>query len=408
MSVEIGHRLKQARESQGKTLEQLEHETRIPAAYLAAIEAGEFDRIPNSYYVRSYLRIFAKSVGENPQSIMILFRKTGQGRMSQASIGKGHMQSEMNRSSQGYRVPGPSQSLPSRRSKAAKGFSQGDELSVDSTASRSTGSRVRRQPSRFARGKRDLPVPPQQDETAAGNASEPDHDSYTSPRRVSMPADLPEPQELGLPPRSEEDEALSAEQSESETETLSRRSRSRSNRKGQSNQKEQDSTIGKAYTWALIVGAILLIPATIYVVWYVAFADDGGEGKSQGSSENSEERGGEAEEQKPKSEPVSSLTPLEKNKVGTDHYELSNVDQFEMELKARGECWFQIRNREVSSNSLEDRVLQDGDTFNFTYKEGNELWLEMGLPTNVEVMLNGHQLDTSYDKSKKFHIKLVK
>ncbi|SFJ24594.1 helix-turn-helix domain-containing protein [Thermoflavimicrobium dichotomicum] len=70
MSVEIGKQLKQARQALGMSIEEIAEKIHIDIKYVEAIERGRFDLFPNPTYLRSYIRIYAKHVGLNPQLLL--------------------------------------------------------------------------------------------------------------------------------------------------------------------------------------------------------------------------------------------------------------------------------------------------------------------------------------------------
>ena len=61
--IEIGARLRRAREQQGKTLRDVAAVTKISVSVLAAIERNDLRRVPGGLYTRGYLRAFAAEVG---------------------------------------------------------------------------------------------------------------------------------------------------------------------------------------------------------------------------------------------------------------------------------------------------------------------------------------------------------
>jgi cytoskeleton protein RodZ len=61
--LEIGNSLRQAREHRGLSYANVEAATLIPARYLQAIEAEQFDRLPEGLYRRSFLREYAEYLG---------------------------------------------------------------------------------------------------------------------------------------------------------------------------------------------------------------------------------------------------------------------------------------------------------------------------------------------------------
>ncbi|MFW6237942.1 MAG: helix-turn-helix domain-containing protein [Halanaerobiales bacterium] len=61
--MQIGDKLLEARKNQGKTLRQIEEETKIRKKYLAALEENAFNRIPGEVYVKAFIKGYAKQVG---------------------------------------------------------------------------------------------------------------------------------------------------------------------------------------------------------------------------------------------------------------------------------------------------------------------------------------------------------
>ncbi|WP_044642781.1 helix-turn-helix domain-containing protein [Risungbinella massiliensis] len=70
MSVEIGKQLKQAREQQGISLDEMAYSTRIDKNFLIALEKGNWDALPGPIYVKSYLRTYTLTVGLDPKQVM--------------------------------------------------------------------------------------------------------------------------------------------------------------------------------------------------------------------------------------------------------------------------------------------------------------------------------------------------
>ncbi|WP_345238892.1 helix-turn-helix domain-containing protein [Pontibacillus salipaludis] len=68
--MEIGARLKEARESQNMTLEDVQQETKIQTRYLQAIEKGNFSIMPGKFYTRAFIRQYAEAVGLDAESLM--------------------------------------------------------------------------------------------------------------------------------------------------------------------------------------------------------------------------------------------------------------------------------------------------------------------------------------------------
>ena len=62
---EIGQQLKQARESRGLCLSDLNMYTHIPAHQMAAVEKGDMESLPADVYVRGFIRVMGNALGLN-------------------------------------------------------------------------------------------------------------------------------------------------------------------------------------------------------------------------------------------------------------------------------------------------------------------------------------------------------
>lgn len=61
--AEIGQELRQARETRGRTLDELASQTHLKASHLRAIEEGDESSLPEPVYIKSFIRKFAQAVG---------------------------------------------------------------------------------------------------------------------------------------------------------------------------------------------------------------------------------------------------------------------------------------------------------------------------------------------------------
>ncbi len=67
---EFGHILREARETKGLTLAEVQDQTRINARFLDALERGEYDTLPTPVHVRGFLRNYARFLGLSPQPLV--------------------------------------------------------------------------------------------------------------------------------------------------------------------------------------------------------------------------------------------------------------------------------------------------------------------------------------------------
>lgn len=68
--MDVGARLRSAREKKGLTLENLSRITRVPTSILRAIEANERSAIPPRPYGRGFVRMYAREVGLDPAEMV--------------------------------------------------------------------------------------------------------------------------------------------------------------------------------------------------------------------------------------------------------------------------------------------------------------------------------------------------
>lgn len=73
---EIGDLLRQAREQNGKSLDEISRETKIQKKYLSLLEEGDFSSFPGEVYVKGALRNFAEAVNLNPEEIISLYKQS--------------------------------------------------------------------------------------------------------------------------------------------------------------------------------------------------------------------------------------------------------------------------------------------------------------------------------------------
>ena len=77
--MEIGTQLRRAREALGLTLEDVQQKTKIHAEYLQALENDQFDSLPSPFYVRAFLRTYARCLGMDPQAALDRYERLNQG-----------------------------------------------------------------------------------------------------------------------------------------------------------------------------------------------------------------------------------------------------------------------------------------------------------------------------------------
>ena len=84
----IGAALKEERERQGLSLEDLEERTKIRTRYLRALENEDWDIIPGPAYVRAFLRTYAEAVGLDPEELVDDYREEFEAPQPRGGLGE--------------------------------------------------------------------------------------------------------------------------------------------------------------------------------------------------------------------------------------------------------------------------------------------------------------------------------
>ena len=75
----VGPYLKQTREAQGLSLDQVASLTRIQLKFLQAIEDEEFADLPEQVFARGFVRTYARSLGINEEDVLLRFSEASSG-----------------------------------------------------------------------------------------------------------------------------------------------------------------------------------------------------------------------------------------------------------------------------------------------------------------------------------------
>ncbi|PAD40126.1 hypothetical protein CHH53_03675 [Terribacillus sp. 7520-G] len=68
--MDIGAKLREARESKGMTLEDVQQRTKIQKRYLKAIEENNHSVMPGDFYTRAFIKEYAQTVGLDPDEVL--------------------------------------------------------------------------------------------------------------------------------------------------------------------------------------------------------------------------------------------------------------------------------------------------------------------------------------------------
>lgn len=73
--VDFGKYLSQQRELRGMSREDVSRETKIPPSLVAALEAGQVERLPERVFVLNYIRAYAQVIGLSPEEAALRYEE---------------------------------------------------------------------------------------------------------------------------------------------------------------------------------------------------------------------------------------------------------------------------------------------------------------------------------------------
>lgn len=68
--MQIGEILREAREANDQSLDDIQEETKIQKRYLVAIEQDDFHALPGKFYARAFIKEYAQAVGLDPAEVL--------------------------------------------------------------------------------------------------------------------------------------------------------------------------------------------------------------------------------------------------------------------------------------------------------------------------------------------------
>lgn len=73
--VEFGRYLTQQRELRGLSRDEVAQATKIPPTLIAALEAGQVERLPSRVFVLNYVRAYAQVIGLAPEDAVLRYQE---------------------------------------------------------------------------------------------------------------------------------------------------------------------------------------------------------------------------------------------------------------------------------------------------------------------------------------------
>ncbi|MDD2869029.1 helix-turn-helix domain-containing protein [Neomegalonema sp.] len=112
--VSLGDELRGARASSGRSLDQIERDLKIKAAYLLAIEDVRPDRLPDPAYAAGFLRVYARYLGLDPEKTAQRFQKEVEGQGQGEKSGVARILAPLTHARRGETESAPLRRMPPR------------------------------------------------------------------------------------------------------------------------------------------------------------------------------------------------------------------------------------------------------------------------------------------------------
>lgn len=436
MSLEIGLRLKEARESLGLTIQDIRDKTRIESGYLIALENGEFDKLPSPYFVRTCIRAYAKCVGIEPHHLLKKYhpipgdsgssnsskkRDTGRqkavqdrsrftstfprfeesARASDEERGRLERTARMDSLSQrtnpslGAKISSgdnDSYTPPTRR----ESYFSGPDRAVDSGTApihnRTTGrQRAIRDSSRFTSTFPRISSRGESDVTDEARRREGTQGPSEHTVRIDSLSKRTNPDSSAGPPAEEQRSHYPVPQG------VSHRSR-------RSERAEESSSSRKIHRVVIAAGTVLIIPIALWGAYSLFYKNDSPAKTSPPTAQQQEESGDVNADTFSTSEDDSSqeagpeVTLVDKS-GGVAHYQTAATGELLVEIgPVTDVCWVQVREKPEAGDYLKDVTLRNNESYQYKHPAdgSSDLYIEFGAPDAVnQIKVNGQPIDSS-------------
>lgn len=398
----IGDYLKQVRQQRGYSLEEMNRLTNIHTKYLYLLENDRFDLLPSPFYAKAFLRTYAKSLGIDAKPLLDHLDKLFKNNMNthksvRSTAASPHMLPSHNKNflPTSSRGKSPEDSLPG---KAAQ--SNADRQTSGQTHFRNQS---HNRMSRPLTNSQRIPVTPgpNMDKSTSSNMSQKMNQtspnmnpnmqlSHTASQKV-QPTTGPQQQvpqsTMSFPPLEATQQHL-----------LTPRRVAMAAKELKDKGKKVTLRKKRYKIIAVAVGALLLLGGGFYFF----FMDQA----SQSTNNNNPAAGVYGGTTPEAANAESKNTPaLVEGEASTDgqQYLIKNVDKLEVVLKGRnGEST--LLYAPTSKDEPKELTIKQGQTVTLDTAGKNYIWFRLGTPSNVEILVNGQQINTDAQDAEKSYI----
>lgn len=417
----IGDYLKQVRQQRGYSLEEMNRLTNIHTKYLYLLENDRFDLLPSPFYAKAFLRTYAKSLGIDAKPLLDHLDKLFKNNMNthksvRNTATSPHMLPRHNKNllPSSSREKLPEDSLPGKAPKLnADRQSSGQTQFRNQTHNRMSRSltnsqRIPDTPSPNMNKNTDPNMGQRMNQPSNMNPNTGPNmnpntipnmnvnpnmqQSHTASQKI-QPTTGPEQQvsqsTMSFPPLEATQQHL-----------LTPRRVAMAAKEWKDKGKKVTLRKKRYKIIAVAVGALLLLGGGFY---FFFMSHDPASQRTNNNNTVSDVYGGttpEAANAESKNTPV-----LVEGEASTDgqQYLIKNVDKLEVVLKGRnGEST--LLYAPTSKDEPKELTLKQGQTVTLDTAGKNFIWFRLGTPSNVEILVNGQQINTDAQDAEKSYI----
>jgi cytoskeletal protein RodZ len=375
----IGIYLKQVREQQGYTLEQMNRITNIQLEYLQAIENEQFDRLPSPFYAKAFLRTYAKSLGLDAQPLLELYEKNVQ-------MPSPVPQKQTVRSFAKY--PSPSGMQGTHPTAYRQPF-------ASTAMGRERQDQVPRQPRKkaFHQPNPLTPYPLSQNKPLVSKETVASAKEYTQPLAVrSEDMNVGRQPTTSLPPINPAEKTF-----------VPRRIAMKANQNGEGALKKSKKSSKLAL--AIAIGALLLVGAGAYAYFGNGTAPTVKKEVASTVQQTMQDQNAIAS---PANTPILEEGDMSSNEYEGQLYNIRNVDKLQVTLKGEnGES--RVIYAPTANDTPTEFTLKVGQEVTLDTGGKDHIWFRLGTPSNVQITVNGQKISTeAQDTEKSYRIQIAK
>ncbi|WP_124727513.1 helix-turn-helix domain-containing protein [Staphylospora marina] len=369
----IGNYLRQVREQQGYTLEEMNRMTNIHIEYLQALENDQFELLPSPFYAKAFLRTYSKCLGLDAQPLLEMYEQMMN--PGSSSVPATPPQSRSLPEPEWTRPQQTAQRGPAYRTNAnPRQQGRAGEVGSGQTLPRSVFGSSPSMPVPYGTSQHPVePAPVQQNTQRFQPLSKP---AAQSPGGISFPAPQPQP----LAPRKA---VMEAKQS----------------------LEDEDSRKPAPMVISAAVAALLLVGGGI---WYFSGSEDPDATVNSNTEtlSNGDVSAGEI------ADPMLEPGEIPDDSYMGQLYYLTNASNLEVVVKGKsGESivMYAPTAADFKNGKKNQFRLRVGEERRLDATGLNEIWFRLSVPSNVQVTVNGVDLSTdAQDTEQSYRIKLKK